>query len=99
MNRRAKASIKWVPYNDGGKRKIPLGKTYSTVSWFEGNKDEYPQNAWSLVVDLSKAEKNGNITTAVVHFLFFEAPHQLLFPGNKFELIESKVVAKGIILE
>jgi hypothetical protein len=68
---------------------------YTTVATF-AEADAATDGPWSLVCDFD--ERNGERTTARVHFLFEEAPHHLLRPEATFELREGeKVVAHGAV--
>lgn len=95
----AKARIYWISENEGGRQKIPNSDSYSTVACFEDIKNIYPDEAWSIVVNLKKAHVEDRTTVAEIKFLVELAPEKLLYSGSKFELYEGKkIVAFGEIL-
>ena len=98
-----KALVEWIPKDQGGRAKPPLGlglPPYATeIRFIDGNR--WPSSdAWSLVI-----EKNESLSTefrwvADVHFVVEEAPHESLREGRAFELYEgNKCVARGQITE
>lgn len=95
----AKAKLRWVPENKGGRASLPSGPRYVTVSRFEDEKEKYPAEAWSLVVDFESPLDEAGVMDATVRFLVEDAPHYLLHPGSHFELYEGlKLVAIGEII-
>ena len=98
INTKRRATIKWVPEIDGGRKGPPAGLRYSTVARLDEQKNDWPQTAWSLVLDFSDSPHTRN--EAQVSFLVEEgAPHELLSPGSKFDLFEGgKLVASGEIV-
>ncbi len=94
----AKAEIEWVPENEGGRASPPPGPRYITVARFEDEKEKYPEEAWSLVVDFNPPQDELGPFNAHVRFLADEAPSHLLRPGSSFELYEGrKLVARGVV--
>jgi hypothetical protein len=93
------AKLKWLPKEAGGRDAPPSGLSYSTPARFEKCKDDWPKNAWSLVLDFSAAPETR--TMAEVRFLVNESPPQdLLQPGSKFDLFEGhSLVASGEIID
>lgn len=97
--KRVKAEISWVPKNEGGRDSPPLGPRYITVARFEEEKEKYPKEAWSLVVEFSRMASESHELIADVSFLMDDAPDYLLHPGSKFDLFEGrKLVAKGEVI-
>ncbi len=98
----ARARIKWIPFDLGGRKRPPVAPRYSTVIHFEGD-TEWPKDAWSIVVDFDDTPDKSLEIIANVWFLAYEnaaVPNHFLEPGNHFELVEgAKIVAKGEIIE
>lgn len=98
MSTNAKARIRWLTPEEGGRKKPPIGPRYVTVVHFENDKS-YPDEAWSIVVEYANEPDQSLTIIADVYFLVDEAPVKFLEPGNKFELLEGpKIVAYGEIL-
>jgi hypothetical protein len=101
MKKIAKARIRWIPFDLGGRKRPPTVPRYSTVIHFEGDTD-WPQDAWSIVADFDETPNESLETIANVWFLAYEnaaTPNHFLEPGNRFELVEGgKVVATGEII-
>jgi hypothetical protein len=94
----ALARVCWVPETEGGRRIPPTGHRYVMVAKFADD-NTWPDEAWSLVVDLSESPLGSHCTTANVRFLVPQAPVHLLTTGSKFELFEGRrCVATGEIL-
>lgn len=95
----ALARICWIEAEDGG-RKIPFTEMrYVTVARFEQERDNWPEEAWSLVVDFNEPPMRSRCVMANVHFLVPDAPQYLLDVGDKFELFEGrKCVTKGEVI-
>jgi hypothetical protein len=71
---------------------------YSTVARFEDD-ENWPHQAWSLMVKVNHHYRDGLFSHATVQFLANEAPQQLLSEGSRFELLEGKRrIAKGVVL-
>lgn len=99
MKRRVKAKISWVSREKGGRNSPPPGPRFVTVCRFEEDKDSYPKEAWSLVLEFSNLLGGSLDVTADVSFLVDDAPHQLLHSGSKFELFEGRqLIAKGEVI-
>lgn len=94
-----KAKIYWILEQDGGRKNIPSNHNYSTLVHFDDIQEEYPLGAWSVVIDLEKAQKNSQWTISDFRFLVDSAPQDLLYSGSKFKLYEgARLVANGEIL-
>lgn len=96
-----KADIRWVSFEDGGRRALPVGEgepPYAAVIRFKDDKGPWPpQIAWTLVVR-KHADLGENLWSADVLFRSQNAPHDALISGREFELFEgSKRVADGVI--
>ncbi|HYG09038.1 MAG TPA: hypothetical protein VD835_03585 [Pyrinomonadaceae bacterium] len=99
MNKVVKAKVSWVPAEAGGRMSPPPGPRYITVARFEDDKDSYPKEAWSLVLEFSGLPDNSLNVIADVRFLVEDAPVQLLHQGSIFELYEGyRLVARGEVL-
>ena len=99
MTKTVKANMYWMTEGEGGRKTIPDSDKYSTVACFEDIKGKYSDEAWSVVIDLKNADKDGRNVTAQIRFLVEWAPNELLCSGSKFELFEGKkLVEKGEIL-
>jgi hypothetical protein len=97
MNSHAQAFIRWIPRESGGRRSVPTAP-YSTVARFEDD-ENWPHEAWSLVVRVHRSYRGGGYTYATVEFLAEGAPDRLLAEGSRFELMEGSArVAKGVVL-
>jgi len=92
-----RAMIHWLTKEEGGRSMPPAGvgnPPYSTVVEFP----DVDVGSWSLVVEKIEALSNEYDWTADVHYLFPDAPHELLQAGREFELYEGKkCVARGQI--
>lgn len=94
------ARISWLTADQGGRSCPPAGPRYSTPARFEANSTSWPEQAWSLVLDLVSHPAGTADWIANVHFLFPEAPHGWLSDGARFELFEgNRCVARGTILD
>src|SRR5687768_4275252 len=51
MKRITEATIQWIKAEEGGRQLPPPGPKYSTVARFEIQKEIWPREAWSLVVE------------------------------------------------
>lgn len=94
-----KARVCWVAKEEGGRNSPPSGPRYITVARFEEDKESYPKEAWSLVLELSISPDSSLCVTAGVRFLVDDAPKHLLHPGSSFELYEGRqLVARGQVI-
>ncbi len=98
-NKSAKARVCWVRKEDGGRESPPPGPRYSTPARFEEEKDKWPHEAWSLVIEFSSPPDEWLCVIANVSFLNPDGPTRLLHPGSVFELFEGhRLVARGEML-
>lgn len=97
-----RATIEWIPKDQGGRNKPPLGvgsPAYSTEVRFIGDPWPPVDASWSLVIEKDESLSGEFKWVADVHFLVSEAPHEELRAGRKFELYEgNKRVATGEIV-
>lgn len=94
---KVKASLTWIPATRA--EGFTVGSRYTTVARFEDEKDKYPAEAWSLVIEFESLPDGSGTMLTSVRFLVEEAPSYLLHPGSKFELFEGrKLVASGEII-
>lgn len=99
MNRQVNARIHWLSSQNGGRKEPPRGTTYSTVARFEARLDEWPNVAWSLVIEIDAFVRLDHTYTHKIWTLSPDAPADLLRGGDKFDLMEgNKVVAHGEII-
>ena len=99
MSKSVKARVCWVTAEAGGRKCPPPGPKYVTVARFEDDRKNWPEKAWSLVVEFTRvrdeSEKPGCVI-ADVRFLAPDGPRSLLYHGSVFELFEGRrVVARG----
>ena len=94
------ARVQWLSAAEGGRKRLPLGSTYSAVARFEHQGDTWMSEAWSLVLDLVEPPDDHLCHLAKVRFLVEGGPAGWLAAGNSFQLMEgSRVVARGTIIE
>lgn len=97
-----KAIVEWIPRDQGGRSKPPLGlglPPYSTVVQFTDEPRPHQRGSWSLVVEKDESHSSELKWIANVRYLVEEAPHASLQEGREFELFEgNKCVARGRIL-
>jgi hypothetical protein len=100
MTDQVHAMIRWMPRERGGRTVPPTGPSYTTVARFEDDRDRWPDEAWSVVVEFIRPYgTGGDAVWAKVRFLADGAPAEWLVPGARFELCEGRrVVAKGVVL-
>ena len=92
------AQIEWLTEKEGGRLSPPSGPRYITVARFADEKEKYPAEAWSLVLEFKAPSDDPQSMIAEVHFLANDAPTYLLYNGSLFELFEGrKLVARGRI--
>jgi hypothetical protein len=100
LNKIAKAKICWIPPEDGGRKKPPIGPKYSTVVQFENDSTDWLKEAWSVVIEFHETPNESLCIIANLSFLVEEAPHHFLAVGNRFKLFEGRrVVATGEVIE
>jgi hypothetical protein len=97
-----RAAIEWIPKDQGGRSKPPLGigtPFYSTVVRLSGETWPPVDASWSLVVEKIESLSTEYRWLANVHFRVDAAPHESLYDGRTFELYEgNKCVARGTVL-
>ena len=94
-----KAMIRWIKPSEGGRNSPPPGPRYSTVARFAEIADDWPQTAWSLVLEWTELPDSNWTIVANVSFLARNAPQELLHAGAVFELYEGRqCVAEGKII-
>jgi hypothetical protein len=71
--------------------KPPSVLKHAQVSRFPQNRDLWPNNQWSIVLEFAVPPSvQGNPSNATAHFLVDTAPHERLFSGNTFELFAGR---------
>lgn len=99
MTVKRKARIGWLKSEEGGRPTPPRGPDYSTVARFQRLADLWPQEAWSIVLEISSPADPDGIMVADIRLLAAEAPIDLLARGSRFDLFEGgQHVASGEVL-
>lgn len=84
---------------EGGRASPPPGPAYSTVAKFKQLAAKWPQEAWSVVLNLKEPPDAEGRMTVEMRMLVAGAPAGLLEPGSVFELFEGRqCVASGEVL-
>jgi hypothetical protein len=97
--KKMKSRICWLTKEAGGREEPPTGPRYSTVARFAERRDQWPHEAWSLVIEFIEAPDDSLCTVAMVGLLNPDGPTELLHHGSAFELFEGyRLVARGEIL-
>jgi hypothetical protein len=90
------ADVKWVPYEKGGRKTIPVSDKYAPIILISN--EENTREYWSAFVTVIQFLDNWE-TVAVIRYLSENAPDNLK-EGVEFGLFEgNKLVAKGVILK
>ena len=99
MSSSVRTIIRWVPPDRGGRREPPRGAAgYTTVVRLESDPQAL-KGWWSVRLSDVTELRGPEVIAARAAFVVPEAPHDLLSPGERFELLEGhKVVAKGVVL-
>lgn len=94
----AEAIVDWIRVDENGNLSIPAPQVrYSTVSRFESLADQYPTEAWSVVVENLRFLSQSK-TLSKIRFLVEGGPDEVFTEGARFDLYEGeKLVAKGVI--
>src|ERR1041385_1828592 len=97
--KKVKSRVCWVKKEAGGRDSPPPGPRYITPARFEDEKDKWPKEAWSLILEFNTSPDESLCTIAEVRFLSPDGPMRLLHPGSIFELYEGRrLVARGEVL-
>ena len=97
--KKVKSRVCWINKEGGGRESPPPGPRYSTAARFEDEKDKWPHEVWSLVLEFSGPPDDSLCMIADVSLLNPEAPARLLHQGCVFELFEGdRLVARGEVL-
>src|SRR5262245_14205439 len=95
-----KSRIYWLSKEAGGREGPPPGPRYLAPARFEDEKEKWPNEAWTLVIEFIDPPDESLCMIADVRLLNPEGPVRLLHPGSVFELYEGdRVVAKGEVLD
>src|SRR5437763_14866771 len=99
MSREARAIIRWVPPSRGGRQAPPSPSVgYTCPPRFESDPNQ-ARGAWSLRIVAAVELRGAEVIDARVRFVMDQAPHDLLTEGERFELMEGRlVVAKCVVL-
>lgn len=98
MTDRVRVRVEWLPASEGGRIHPPTRTPYSTVVRFPATPDS-EVGSWSIVLDIDEAYLGRNVMEGTLRFLVPEGPTRLLYPANRFELLEGRTVAQGVILD
>jgi hypothetical protein len=99
MDKTVKSRVCWVRKEAGGRESPPPGPRYSTAARFEEEKEKWPHEAWSLVLEFNSCPDESLCIIADVRFLNPEGPTRLLHSGSVFDLFEGhRLVARGEVL-
>jgi len=94
-----KSRVCWVKKEAGGRESPPSGPRYSTAARFEDEKDKWPQEAWSVLLEFTGPPDESLCVIANVSLLNPQGPTRLLHPSSVFELYEgNQLVARGEVL-
>ena len=98
-NKKVKSRICWVRKEAGGRESPPPGPRYSTAARFEEERDRWPEEAWSVVLEFTGSPDESLCVIADVSLLNPDGPARLLHPGSTFDLYEGyQLVATGEVL-
>jgi hypothetical protein len=67
---------------------LPESGQYVSVAKFAEDAESWPQEAWSIVIDLSGLDLALRSATGAARFLMPDAPQTRLQPGRTFEMFE-----------
>ncbi len=88
---RRDATVTWVPPDAGGREALPEGQRYVTIARFADDGPEWPNGAWSIVLDFDLPPvQQGNPSRGTASFLMETAPQDRLYRGATFELCEGR---------
>lgn len=100
MNKIVKARVCWISQQEGGRKVPPIGCKYSTVAYFDDNKEKWPKGAWSIVLENISGGDELNCVIADLRFLVESGPVEFLHPGSIFHLYEGRrKVASGEVIQ
>lgn len=86
---RVPAKVIWLSASEGGRSALPESRRYVTISRFADDGPNWPDGAWSVVIDFENApSEQGSPSVGEASFLMENAPHERLHPGQRFELYE-----------
>src|SRR5215207_4148965 len=88
--------LKWKTAQEGGRKTGPMKGPQFVIPI---TSDSIPPElgSWSVVVD--QLQTANNLSEATMRFLVEAAPHNVLIPGMRFQLMEgSKAVADGWVV-
>jgi hypothetical protein len=99
--KRVIARIRWRTGEEGGRRSVPRGTKYVTVASFDPPTPNWPDEAWSVIVEPFQTSDLSQTAEVVLSFLMGEkGPENILKKSVKFQLLEGKhVVANGEIID
>jgi hypothetical protein len=91
--------ILWLPQGEGGRPAPPPGPTYSALARFEAFADRWPEEGWTIVLDIpTPADLKGMMVAGMRALVLDDGPQDLLVRGSRFELWEGRRVARGVVI-
>lgn len=98
MTLEVRARLKWcIPLAGIG---YPRGKQFATPARFDHQRDDWTNDAWSVVVSAADPVTTRSMQDVRIRFLMNEAPDHWLVPGKRFELYEGRLLlAEGVVEE
>ena len=103
MDKSVRVKLTWLTKQEGGRKSMmPIGVRYCPILIMDNLERSFEQGSdvrWSA--DIQNLEiLTSRESIASLAYLFSEAPHEFLSPGNSFKLYEGdKLVSYGVILE
>jgi len=89
--RTARVTVDWTPPEQGGRATPVGGPRYVAISRFDDDGPNWPDGAWSVVLEFPQGTDPGSSPVIVnAHFLMEDAPHERLRPGATFTLHEGR---------
>ena len=83
-----KAEIRWLTFEEGGRRSLPTGPMYVAPAKFLAHSEKWGVEDWSLVVEKIENADGSKEWLTNVWFGMEDAPHEWLSSGSSFELYE-----------
>ena len=91
------AAIRWIDFEDGGRKQIPVGCDYCAPACF-AERSEFPDCSWSLCIQTISRQNFTRHDMVIVRFRVEQAPHEWLSPGVSFSMYEGRrKVLEGVI--
>ena len=99
INKPMKARVCWVKKEAGGPETSPPGPRYSTVARFEEEKEKWPHEAWSLVLEFHNPPDESHCLIAEVSLLNPDGPTGYFTQAVSLNCMRAiNLVARGEVL-